>query len=59
MIAAIAIVFTVTLSLSLCFVLSGGHTRNNSQVQDIVDDVYENLHKHAEDNRVFTKVKKG
>lgn len=54
----VVIIFTVTLVLSLCFVLSGGYTRNNSQVQDILDDVYENLHEHSEDNKIFN-VKKG
>ena len=32
----------------------------NSQVEDIIDlsdDMYEDLHMHAEDNRVFTKIK--
>jgi hypothetical protein len=53
MIGAILIIFIVTLVLSLCFVLSGGYKRNNSQVQEIVDDVYDDLYYYSEDNKIF------
>lgn len=53
MIGAILIIFIVTLVLSLCFVLSGGYKRNNSQVQEIVDDVYDDLYNYSEDNKIF------
>jgi len=56
-ISTILTVFLMALLLSLCFVLSSGFTRYNSQVQDIVDDVYSNLHEHAEDNKVFNVTK--
>jgi hypothetical protein len=53
MIGAILIIFIITLVLSLCFVLSGGYKRNNSQVQEIVDDVYDDLYYYSEDNKIF------